>query len=203
MPIAVRIFCKTLCLVWGALHIPDLSEHNYTSTIRYNKQTNKITSWSRVIPEKLTVSQLVQKFTAFYGTQRFITAFKSAWHLSLLRGRAIPSMPSIPLYNIRFNFILPYVSRSSKWLLSTRFPHQNSVSISPVSHICYIPNYPIFCICSSEWCLASTTEHKALRYVVFSITLWPHFRYIQHPVRVILKDMLFGSLDRATEWCEI
>ena len=40
MPIAVRIFCKTRCLVWGSLHtrihVPDLSEHNYTSTIRYN-----------------------------------------------------------------------------------------------------------------------------------------------------------------------
>jgi len=31
--------------------------------------------WSKVLPEKLTGFQLVKKFTAFYGTQMFITAF--------------------------------------------------------------------------------------------------------------------------------
>jgi len=36
-----------------------------------------------VLLEKLTGSQLVKKFHAFYGTQRFITAFTSAHHLSL------------------------------------------------------------------------------------------------------------------------
>jgi hypothetical protein len=38
---------------------------------------------SRVILEKLTGSQLVKKFPAFYGNRRFITAFISARHLSL------------------------------------------------------------------------------------------------------------------------
>jgi len=33
--------------------------------------------------EKLTGFQLVNKFPAFYGTRRFITAFTSAHHLSL------------------------------------------------------------------------------------------------------------------------
>jgi len=37
---------------------------------------------SRVL-EKLTGSQLVKKYPAFYGTQRFITAFTSVRHLSL------------------------------------------------------------------------------------------------------------------------
>ena len=36
--------------------------------------------------EKLTGFQLVKKFPAFYGTQRFITAVTSARHLSLSRG---------------------------------------------------------------------------------------------------------------------
>ena len=36
-----------------------------------------------VIPEKLTVPQLVKKFPAFYGTRRFVTAFASARHVSL------------------------------------------------------------------------------------------------------------------------
>jgi hypothetical protein len=36
-----------------------------------------------VPPEKLTDPQLLKKFTAFYGTQRFITAFTTAHLLSL------------------------------------------------------------------------------------------------------------------------
>ena len=44
--------------------------------------TYLITPWSRVHLEKLTGSQLVKKFPAFYGTRRFITAFTSARHLS-------------------------------------------------------------------------------------------------------------------------
>jgi hypothetical protein len=49
---------------------------------RYEKYITKLTHWSRVL-EKLTDSQLVKKFSAFYGTQSFITAFTSACHLSL------------------------------------------------------------------------------------------------------------------------
>jgi len=41
------------------------------------------TPQSRVLLEKLTGSQLVKKFPAFYGTRRFITTFTSAHHLSL------------------------------------------------------------------------------------------------------------------------
>jgi len=42
-----------------------------------------LTPWSRILLENLTRSQLVMKFPAFYGTQRFITAFTSDRHLSL------------------------------------------------------------------------------------------------------------------------
>jgi hypothetical protein len=33
------------------------------------------TTWSRVLLEKLTVTQLAKKFPAFYGTRRFKTVF--------------------------------------------------------------------------------------------------------------------------------
>jgi hypothetical protein len=36
--------------------------------------TSLLIPWSRVLLEKLTGFQLVKKFPAFYGTQRFITA---------------------------------------------------------------------------------------------------------------------------------
>jgi len=45
--------------------------------------TYLLTPWSRVLLEKLTGLQLVKKFPAFYGIQRFITALTSAGHLSL------------------------------------------------------------------------------------------------------------------------
>jgi len=38
---------------------------------------------STVLLQKLTSSQLVKKFPAFYGTLRFITAFTCVCHLSL------------------------------------------------------------------------------------------------------------------------
>jgi hypothetical protein len=45
--------------------------------------TDLLTPWSRVLFEKLTGSQLIEKFPAFYGTRRFIITFTSARHLSL------------------------------------------------------------------------------------------------------------------------
>jgi hypothetical protein len=39
--------------------------------------------WSRVLLEKLIVTQLVKKFPTFYGNRRFITVFTTARHLSL------------------------------------------------------------------------------------------------------------------------
>ena len=47
--------------------------------------TYLLTPWSRLFLEKLTGFQLVKKLTAFYGTERFITAFTSPRHLSLSR----------------------------------------------------------------------------------------------------------------------
>ena len=45
--------------------------------------TYLLTPWCRVLLEKLTGLQLVKKYPAFYGTQRFITAFTSVRQLSL------------------------------------------------------------------------------------------------------------------------
>ena len=55
-----------------------------------------LTPWSRVLLEKLIGSQLVKKFTTFYGIRRFITAFTSARHLSLSWASSIQSIPSNP-----------------------------------------------------------------------------------------------------------
>jgi hypothetical protein len=55
-----------------------------------------LTPVSRVLLEKLTGSQLVKKFPAFYGNRRFITAFTRARHVYLRWAISIQSVP-IPL----------------------------------------------------------------------------------------------------------
>jgi hypothetical protein len=40
--------------------------------------SSSLTSWSRVLPEKLTVPQPVKKFTVFDGTRKFITLLITA-----------------------------------------------------------------------------------------------------------------------------
>jgi len=52
-----------------------------------------LTPWSRDLLEKLTASQLLKEFPAFFGTRRFIAAFTSARHLSLSWARSIQSIP--------------------------------------------------------------------------------------------------------------
>ena len=42
-----------------------------------------LTPWSRALLEKLTGTQLVKKFPAFYENQRLINTFMRACHLSL------------------------------------------------------------------------------------------------------------------------
>jgi hypothetical protein len=77
---------------------------------------------SRCILEKLTVSQIVKKFPAFYGTQRFRTAFTRARHLSLSWASSIQSMSPSPFLKIHFNTILPSMPGSPKWSPSLRPP---------------------------------------------------------------------------------
>jgi hypothetical protein len=45
--------------------------------------TTKPAPCNKVLVDKLTVTQLVKKFPAFYGTRRFITVFTTARHWSL------------------------------------------------------------------------------------------------------------------------
>ena len=72
--------------------------------------TNQPTPWSRALHDKPRDPQLDQKFPAFYGTQRFITAFPWARHLSLSWARSIQSMPPTYFFKIYFNIILPSTS---------------------------------------------------------------------------------------------
>jgi len=99
-----------------------------------------LTPWTRVLAEKLTVSQLVKKFPAFYGTQMFITVLTSARHLSLPSVRSIQSISSHPTSR-RSILILP--SHQRMGLLGGLFPavFPTNILYTPLlfPNTCYMP----------------------------------------------------------------
>ena len=86
--------------------------------------------WRRVLLEQLTHSQLVKKFSSFYWTRRFITAFISASHLSLSWPRSIQSMS----HPTSWRSILILYFHLLLFLPSGLFPHQNPVCTSRLPH---------------------------------------------------------------------
>jgi len=58
--------------------------------------------------------------------------------LSLSWASSIQSIPSHHLLKIQLNIIIPSTPGSSKWSLSFRLPHQNSLYASPISHTRYM-----------------------------------------------------------------
>jgi len=76
-----------------------------------------LTPCSRIFPEIVTDSRPV-KFLAFYGSRRFITAFKSARQLPLSRAKSTQSMPPHSTYWRSILIFSPSTHVSSKWSLS-------------------------------------------------------------------------------------
>ena len=56
--------------------------------------TNRLTTWVRVLPEKLTSPQLVKKFPSIYRTWMFIASFTRTHYLSISWASSIQSMPA-------------------------------------------------------------------------------------------------------------
>jgi hypothetical protein len=76
----------------------------HTGTYKCNVWVLKILlTFSMEQLKKLTGSQLVNEFPAFYGTRRFITTFTSARHLSLSWASSIQSVPPSHFLKIHLN----------------------------------------------------------------------------------------------------
>ena len=87
-----------------------------------------LTSWCRVLLEKLTDLQLVKKFPAFHGTRRFITALTSVRHPPHILGQSNPvHIPTSHLLEIHPNIIHPSTPWSSHWSLSLQFSQQDPI----------------------------------------------------------------------------
>jgi hypothetical protein len=89
----VHIVHCTRLLSISALSTSSLTNHP-TNQPTNQSTTHSLTTWSRVLLEKLVVPELVKKFSIFYGTQWFITMFTRAHHLSLSLVREIQYTPS-------------------------------------------------------------------------------------------------------------
>jgi hypothetical protein len=71
-------FCRVTCQCQLKKYIRCCTKMPYSRFISLTYSLH-----AAVFLEKLTGFQLVKKFSAFYGTRRFITAFTTARHLSL------------------------------------------------------------------------------------------------------------------------
>ena len=106
-----------------------------------------------VLLEKLTSSQLEKKLPAFYGTQRFITAFTSTCQLSLSWASLIKSIPphptswrsilysshlclglpsglfpsGVPIKTLHMPLLSPHTSYMPRPSHSSRFNHPNNI----------------------------------------------------------------------------
>ena len=134
---------------------PDTLQHllsfsTYDSRLKINLYY-LLTPWITVLLEKLTGSQLVNKFPTFYWTRRFITAFTSARHLSLSWASSIQSTPPHPT-SWRSNLILS--SHLRLGLPSGSFPQVSPpkpcIRLSCPHYVLHAPLISFFSICSPE-----------------------------------------------------
>jgi hypothetical protein len=111
------------------------------------------TACSEVLLEKLTVSQLVKKFSTSYGALKFIAVFTTAHHLSQSWATLIRSTPS----HLRLG------PASGLFIFLSRQP----VCIYLLPHTCYIQNLSHnswFDHPSDIWWAAQTTQLLIMRF---------------------------------------
>ena len=133
---------------------------------------------SRSLIEKLTCSQIVKKFPAFYGTWNFITAFTSARQLSISWASLIQSMSPHPTF-WRYILIL-----SSNLLLG--LPSGLFVSGFSTNTLYTPPISPIHCIThlDKSWNIAASRNRHHVHTVCVCECEWaPKLHFAWHKIK--------------------
>ena len=160
------------CVQWGCCRTATSALHT-RPTQRLSRTPYLLTPWCRVLLEKLTRLQLVKKFPAFRGTQRFITALTSVRHLSLSWASPFQSIPTFHLLEIHPNIIHSSMPRPPQWSLSLRFPYQDPIYPPPHPYAPHAQPISFFSILSPTQYWVRSTYHLAPRYAVSSIPPLP------------------------------
>jgi len=101
--------------------------------------TYLLTPWSRVLLEKLTGLQLVKKFSAFYETRTFITAFTSARHLSLSWTSSIQSTHRHPTSRRSILILSTHLCLGlPSGLLLSGYPTKTLYTLYPPPYVCLL-----------------------------------------------------------------
>jgi len=139
-----------------------------------------LTPCSRVLLEKLTVPQLVQKFSAYLAPEgSLLYSQVPATYPYPEPSRPSPFPLQTHLLKIHFNIILPSTPGSPRWSLSFRFPHQNPVYVSLLPIRATYPAHLILLdlITRSilgEWMSLSSSLCSFLQFLVSSLLLGPN-----------------------------
>ena len=141
----------------------------YIYLLNTSSCNNLLTPWCRALLEQLTGLQLVNKFPAFHGTRRFITALTSARHLSLSWASPIQSIYPHP------------TSWRSILILSTHLRLGLPIGLFPSGFprkTLYIPlSSPICATCPAHLILLDFITRTILGdYKSFSLTVQHHHK---------------------------
>jgi len=138
-----------------------------------SRHTYLFTQWSRVLLEKLTGLQLVEKFPAFYGTQKFITALTSARHLSLSWASSIQSTQPHPTSRISILILSSHLRLGlPSGLLPSGFPTKTLYKPLPSPYALHALPISFFLISlpAQYWVMGTYSFHD----IQFEITLEYH-----------------------------
>ena len=137
-------------------------------------ETYFLTPQCRVLLEKLTGLQLVNKFPAFHGTRRFITALTSVRHLSLSWANPIQSIYPHPT-SCRSILILSTHLRLGlpSGLFPSGFPTKTPYTPSPHPHAPHAQPISFFSILSPAQYWVRSTDHLTPCYALSTISPLP------------------------------
>jgi hypothetical protein len=104
--------------------------------------THSLNPWSKIF-EKLIVTQLVKKYSAFLWNSKIHYCVNKNPLLDPILTHSNPVRSIDPyLPKVHLNVIFPPTPRSSQWSLTFGPPNKNPVNTSPLPHACHMSRPP-------------------------------------------------------------